>query len=118
MGLDTTHGCWHGSYGSFNTFRKWVCKEVLGLELDTRIGHGGAEPWPDHPIVSLLDHSDCDGDLDPDECLKIGCVLLPLYQKHKYNPCPNPDRWVIEGCRTFGLGCIDAWRMGDHVHFH
>lgn len=30
MGLDTTHGCWHGAYGAF---MKWRCKiaEVMGL---------------------------------------------------------------------------------------
>lgn len=28
MGLDTTHDCWHGSYGSFNAWRIQLAKAI------------------------------------------------------------------------------------------
>ena len=34
MGLDVSHDCWHGSYGSFNSFRQDIAKNIgVPLEL-------------------------------------------------------------------------------------
>lgn len=37
MGLDTTHDCWHGSYGSFSIFREKLA-EAAGIPLDLMEG--------------------------------------------------------------------------------
>lgn len=85
MGLDTTHDCWHGSYSSFNRWRKKLC-EVAGYgALNDRIGFGGNEPWPkDDPLVLLLHHSDCDGELDWTKCNDIAnrlAACLPSMER-------------------------------------
>ena len=79
MGLDTSHDCWHGSYGSFNRWRTKLC-EVAGYgALDERIGFGGEKPWPDNdPLVILLHHSDCDGEIEAKDCAPIADRLESL----------------------------------------
>ena len=42
MGLDTTHDAWGGSYSGFNTWRKWIAKQI-GISLSEMDGHTGAE---------------------------------------------------------------------------
>ena len=88
MGLDTTHGCWHGPYGAFMRWRSWVAGRIgLPLELmqnfcagfeaapveqgddkayDLRRRRYAPIQWPSHehePLVLLLNHSDCDGSI-------------------------------------------------------
>lgn len=63
MGLDTTHDCWHGSYHGFNHWRRAVARTV-GIDLETMRGFGGDGEWNEaDPITTLLNHSDCDGDI-------------------------------------------------------
>jgi hypothetical protein len=38
MGLDTTHGCWHGAYSAFNRWRKTLAK-LAGIPLDLMEGY-------------------------------------------------------------------------------
>lgn len=81
MGLDTTHGCWHGAYSAFSRWRNtiaeaagyavWNVKYDDGLTSPTIMldwGHitaadlaGQWEKTPEDPLVVLLAHSDCDG---------------------------------------------------------
>ncbi len=79
MGLDTSHNCWHGSYGAFNRWRTKIC-EVAGYgKLDSREGFGGTVPWPDNdPLVKLLHHSDCEGEILSADCLPIAERLQSL----------------------------------------
>ena len=37
MGLDVTHDCWHGSYGSFNAFREDIAR-AIGVPLELMEG--------------------------------------------------------------------------------
>ncbi len=78
MGLDTTHGCWHGAYSAFNRWRTKIAS-LSGFNLDDMLGHGGVMPWPDDdPLVKLLDHSDCDGSLAWQDCAAIADRLASL----------------------------------------
>lgn len=66
MGLDIDR-CWHGAYSAFMRFREVVC-QCAGLGDIHKREHfvEGGLPWPDEkdsPIVILLDHSDCDGEI-------------------------------------------------------
>lgn len=64
MGLDTTHGCWHGAYSAFHRWRAKIA-EVAGLpDIMTMQGYKKKTPWNlDDPLTALLSHSDCDGSL-------------------------------------------------------
>lgn len=83
MGLDTTHDCWHGSYGGFSAFRKELGRaagfDVANYDWDSitndqLLGHWGDHPPviqngiydpPRHdPILYLLLHQDCEGEIE------------------------------------------------------
>lgn len=68
------------SYGGFNRFRTRLAK-LIGLNLKEMVGFGGVIPFPSpdaEPIVYLLDHSDCDGDMPPDQCRVVAPRLEQL----------------------------------------
>lgn len=79
MGLDTSHDCWHGAYSAFKRFRVKLC-EVAGYgDLEQREGFGGSKPWPESdPLVKLLNHSDCDGEIAWQDCTPIADRLASL----------------------------------------
>jgi len=115
MGLNTTHGCFDGPYSYFNSFRKWVANEI-DINLDRMDGFcfGNGISWDvvNHPIKPLLDHSDCDGELSPEECRSIvegGQMILDAI----------PDdwgEWEIK-LQTFINGCRIAAEAGEPVIF-
>jgi len=57
MGLDTSHDCWHGSYGGFAEFREAVGK-AAGFNYRTVVDDFGSRPlldidWDSVPIERL-----------------------------------------------------------------
>ena len=123
MGLDTSHGCWHGAYSSFNRFRKKVC-EVAGYgDLDKREGfsdNAPGIPWPtDDPLVALLHHSDCDGEIAAEDCGPIADRLeglLPSLERAGDGGGHIGDYAVA--ARTFIVGLRDAAAKNEAVDFH
>jgi hypothetical protein len=117
MGLDTTHDCWHGSYGSFNTFRIFLASQI-GVNLDECEGYGGDIEFSsiDHGIVPLLDHSDCDGILTPEECKSIADGLDDILSKldHDDPKLKYPILYMID----FRDGCLQAFGNNENVEFH
>lgn len=70
------------SYSGFNAFRRKVAAEI-GITLDEMYGFGGTEEWPsalDEPLVYLLNHSDCDGELGYGECIALAPRLRPIVE--------------------------------------
>lgn len=122
MGLDTSHGCWHGSYGTFNTFRRWIGKNI-GINLDEMIGYGGSKEWGElkkHNLYPLLNHSDCDGKISPKNCKRIADGLdemirtLPMVEIIQDNVGWNFRRRAQE----FRDGCLSAYAANESVDFH
>lgn len=117
MGLDTTHGCWHGSYGSFHGFRTRIAKEI-GEDLNSFYGFGGDKPFYEvsHPIVPLLDHSDCEGELSVEECESIvegiNMILQDLPESDD-----EMDVWFKDRLVQFKEGCEYAIEEGEIVEF-
>ena len=79
MGLDFSHCDASWSYSGFNNFRRRLAKEI-GVDIDEMEGFNGDRPWSevDDDIVHLLDHSDCDGDLSPNQCVIVAIRLEEL----------------------------------------
>lgn len=80
MGLDTTHGCFHGAYSSFNDWREVIAEQV-GITLRDMKGFGGSIPWSEagaSPLNRLLQHSDCDGSILWQHCSAIADALEAL----------------------------------------
>ena len=111
MGLKVTHECWNGSCSSFNRWRAKVC-EVAGYgNLNERHGFGtldkkGEIPWSDDdPLVLLLYHSDCDGDIKYKDCDSIAERLLTLLPSMRIAGTwyyEATDRW-IDGLRMAAI---------------
>ena len=79
MGVDFTFCDVSWSYGGFHRFRRRLAAEI-GIDLDCMVGFGGEVPWDSisDPIVPLLDHSDCDGDIAPDVAVLVAPRLREL----------------------------------------
>ena len=101
MGLDTSHNAWHGAYSAFARWRNEIANLIgVPLELmegffspahsnamalaefagenskalRELVGRNCPIKWeilkPD-PLLTLLSHSDCDGEISPEDCAKI-----------------------------------------------
>lgn len=81
MGLDFEGSKAHWSYGNFKRFRCRLALEI-GIDLDQMAGFAEKDgiSWKDFtdPIIPLLNHSDCDGQLSPIECARIAPRLRQL----------------------------------------
>ena len=79
MGVSFSHGNARWSYFGFHEFRSKLAEEI-GISLKEMEGFGGDKPWDgiNDPIVPLLNHSDCDGILTPEECGSVYPRLIEL----------------------------------------
>lgn len=145
MGLDTSHDCWHGPYGSFKEFRELVGRAaglpyrraadgdgyVLDIDWDpvsmrqieghwdrkgpTVQSSGIYDPPITDPVLYLLVHSDCDG--------KLRRGYLPALKKRLEELLPAyerlaEDRYSKHKLQTFIDGLQRAIDQGEHVDFH
>ena len=141
MGLDTTHGCWHGPYSAFHRWRKWVAG-LVGIDLDIMEGFRGEisasglrysyppMPWShlgNDPIVHLLDHSDCDGEIEADLCGPIADRLESLLNNVVYDGFIRNDNDTmpradydgqIKATERFIAGLRAASAANEPVEFH
>ena len=117
MGLDTTHNAWNGPYSSFGSWRKWLAKQA-GFNLDDMEGFGGGKEWSEEmkakDYYPLLNHSDCDGVLTPLECQKTAKFLGHIMAKGN----SDGDKYMLEKCANFYMGCIDAIGRNENIEFH
>jgi hypothetical protein len=52
------------SYGGFMHFRERLCEGAGWGDIHQYVGFGGEKQWPtDEPLVALLHHSDCEGQI-------------------------------------------------------
>lgn len=161
MGLDTTHGCWRGSYIAFMHWREkiallaglpplglmagfWlgVSRESsrLGLTLlvasdalDRLSGSSSvsaglrlafdrpAISWDalaPRPLLWLLRHSDCDGEIPADQCAAIADDLETLLPKlDQLEPAGGHIGIWGEKTRAFIAGLRLAASRGEPVEF-
>lgn len=105
MGLDTTHNCYHGAYSWFNSFREWIFRNIW-LNPNDFIWYSRDWEWTKdlkdiwHPILPLLNHSDCDGILDKEDQESIiiwwNQILANLIEKNELYE--NKLKQFIEWC--------------------
>ncbi len=86
MGLDVSHGCWSGAYSAFMRWRAKICEAAGWGDLMSYPGYDmermlklamtkeeDRAPIPhgfpnDDVLTELLNHSDCDGELEWQIC--------------------------------------------------
>lgn len=121
MGLDTTHNAWHGSYRRFNSFRYDMARRI-GINLDEYIGYttspSATKRLSDipHPIKHLLDHSDCDGELTPEQCKEIAEGLDMIIREASIDDA-NEEYGHIYYAIQFRDGCLDAYSKNEPIEF-
>ena len=119
MGLGTTHNAFHGGYGYFMRFREALMQAIGGPPLRTMEGfnessgalHSSWEPWLDHDLYPLLNHSDCDGFLTPSECARVAQGLNKVIASKKLN------KEFEDAAFQFMTGCLDAARCEEELEF-
>lgn len=132
MGLDTSHGCWHGAYSAFSRFRQLLA-EAAGYDIvqDKHYRYadlqwdqfteenlqGEWDRYPEDPLIVLLAHSDCDGYIDPDIAPHLADRIEDLIPElpdwgagHLYNPRAQAKR--------FAEGLREAASKKEQVQFH
>lgn len=115
MGLDTSHNAYHGPYSSFMDFRKSLASH-LGFNLLDMEGFGGSKKWDGKDDVQiLLSHSDCDGIITPDDCLRLSVRLDQILETLE----PS-DSWfsLYHFVKKFSDGCKLAYSRQEDIDFH
>lgn len=79
------------AYSGFHEFRRRLANEV-GIALEEMQGFGDPQrSWKDfgaEPLLPLLNHSDCEGDLDYKACLLVAPRLREIvarWDEHDYD---------------------------------
>lgn len=104
MGLDTSHGCWHGAYSAFTRWRNTIA-EAAGYQLMDPLPEEKAQGYftkypmiewsgvveenlqgewhrtPPDPLIVLIAHSDCDGVIHPAQAGPLADRLEELLPK-------------------------------------
>lgn len=132
MGLDTSHGCWHGPYSAFKAFRdqvKIAAKEHYDYEPNydghpPRAFMGWWDPQMDpegHSYEHILDvffvHSDCEGWIFPQDAGLLADALDALVG---YMPETDGLAWSTDRqrLRDFVTGLREAAEEWMPVRFH
>lgn len=131
MGLDCSHGAFHGAYSAFNRFRQAVASAAGGSypphdndALDQNRWYAGNWKNPERPgLTEFFNHSDCDGKIAPALCAVIADeieALLPEIARQ----APRFDGGHIdrEGgmyqvAKNFIAGCREAASLAEPLTF-
>lgn len=119
MGLDTSHGCWHGPYSAFMRWREHLNHAIRGNgitreDLD-QAWREGFYADQSKPINVLMNHSDCDGIIQADVCGPLADALQGLLDTNM------PARAMYDEARPaterFIAGLRRAAAAGEDVEF-
>lgn len=143
MGLDISHNAFHGAYTAFNRFRNAICKVLGGTyppHPKDAVDDGGNPLDPSrwywdgdkysqstHPgLYLLLCHSDCDGEIKPNDCKLIARELKRFVRPGFEDPSlvgMADGHLAYQGgylavLDKFIKGCEDAATVNEPLIFH
>lgn len=152
MGLDCSHDAFHGAYSAFNRLRQFVCaatgpdgsfpphwqyteggqlkegpdgRALYREGLDADMFYIGDEyDRSTHPgLWEFLTHSDCDGEIAPDMCVKVADdleALLPKMEALRWESHGHiaARGGFLEVVRKFIAGCRAAAAANEPLDFH
>lgn len=112
VGIDFSHGNASWSYSGFNSFRNKLVKELdIGITFNNMCDNMNMSPVKGQGIYPLLNHSDCDGELTPDEM----SVILPQLREI-VSKWPDDDFDKQQG-KALIKGMEDAMSEKTNLHF-
>lgn len=102
MGLDFSHTNAHWAYSGFMRFREALAQHE-GIDLDRMEGfrrYGDDRPrvsWAtvDSPLKALLDHSDCDGEMSPEDCRQVAPYLRKVIHEVWPGDCYDRENGLL-----------------------
>jgi hypothetical protein len=131
MGLDVSHGAFHGAYSAFNRFRQAVAQAMGGSfpphsnpDMETESWYwGDGYSVGTHPgLAEFMRHSDCDGDISPTMCAKVADdleALLPAIDgMGSGGGHIERNGGYGEVARRFIAGCREAAAAGETLEFY
>lgn len=153
MGLNCSHNAFDGAYSAFNRLRQFVCKslgEEASFAPHWVYGPGGTlitEPGsafakriegynddffyhPDHitdeanpGLMLFLKHSDYDGEISPEDCVKVADeleALLPAMEALGWIAGGHIERagGYVPAVKKFIAGCRLAAAENEPLKFH
>jgi hypothetical protein len=128
VGLDTSHGCWHGAYSAFNKWRTELFR-VAGyppLELMEGFTYGTSSKFPPikweclkpDPLHILINHSDCDGEIEWKDADAIAGRLEELLPLLPDEDAGGHIGYWREKTQDFIDGLRLAHEKQENVEFH
>jgi len=118
MGLDTTHNAFHGAYSGFDHLRRRLVEQACqGTYRDGRDHYywtfeSERVPHDVRPgMYALLNHSDCEGDLSPQQCTDVA-QFLEWADRH------ITDVYAKDKAAQFARGCRLAAEANETLEFH
>jgi hypothetical protein len=138
MGLDTSHDAWHGAYSAFGRWRLHVVKAAgyetvqdgpytyAAIDWDAVTKDNLAGKWeapPADPLMVLIAHSDCDGQIMPEDAARLADRLEELLPAIEASEIPDGGHIGRAGgyagaTRRFIAGCRAAASAGEPIDFH
>ncbi len=143
MGLDTTHDAWHGAYSAFSRWRDTLAeaagytfheieygRRLVDLDwggIEAVIGHDLLGRWPriparhdgtPDPLILLLAHSDCEGELQVEFHDPLAERLEGLLPKLEGKEGGGHIGSYVEKTEQFIAGLRRAAAANEPVGFH
>lgn len=113
MGLDVSHDAWSGAYSRFHRFRVALAQAAgCGFAPHPLLPEEGLV-WrvsPKEPLYPLLNHSDCDGEIEVEDLLPLAARLRELA------PHIDPEDFA-ERAIQFAEGCEAAAAANEPLEF-
>ena len=126
MGLDCSHDAFSGAYSAFNRLRQFVAKAAGGsfpdhedTGLDNEFFYLDTNKWPG--IAIFLAHSDCEGEIAPDDCLLVAQDLTRILDTTEDGPSVGhiaAQGGFLACIKKFRDGCIAANDANEPLQFY
>ncbi len=105
MGLSISHDAFDGSYSHFKRFRDNIKKVI-------RPGY-----FIDNPIKYLLNHSDCDGEIEFEICKDLAEELTSILSSaSNMKDCDEKEEFIYD-LGNFIRGCNKAYSKKENLIF-
>lgn len=118
MGLSVSYDAYDGSYSLFDAFRTKLAS-LVGINLNQMEGFGGVTSWTPYEhdgICALLNHSDCEGQIEAEKLEALGSRLRELVATKPDGPCGKRPSWHAMANR-FAEACECAAAVGHPLVF-
>jgi len=111
-----------GSYSGFMEFRKTLARDCDGIDLELMEGFiVGGKLWSsvDSDLEPLLNHSDCEGEISPNQAVTLLNGLRNYKRTGGKDVSSNADfnAWYWEAIDNWIAACEASIKLGEPIIF-